>query len=60
MFKIFLIGLAGLAGTLSRYWLSGVVARRYGETFPSGTLVVNLVGFFWLACFSTFYRNAIL
>lgn len=46
MLKIFLIGMAGLAGTLSRYWLSGVVAKRYGETFPLGTLVVNLVGCF--------------
>jgi CrcB protein len=46
MGKLLLIGLAGLIGTLSRYWLSGVVARRYGETFPLGTLVVNLIGCF--------------
>ena len=46
MSKLFLIGLAGFIGTLSRYWLSGVVAKRYGETFPMGTLVVNLVGCF--------------
>lgn len=46
MFKIFGIGLAGFAGTLARYWLSGVVARRYGETFPYGTLAVNAVGCF--------------
>lgn len=46
MGKLLLIGLAGFIGTLSRYWLSGVVARRYGETFPMGTLVVNLVGCF--------------
>jgi fluoride exporter len=46
MQKTILIGLAGLAGTLFRYWLSGLVARRYGETFPWGTLVVNLVGSF--------------
>jgi CrcB protein len=46
MGKLFLIGLAGFIGTLSRYWMSGVVARRYGETFPLGTLVVNLVGCF--------------
>ena len=46
MGKLFLIGLAGFIGTLSRYWMSGVVARRYGETFPMGTLVVNLVGCF--------------
>lgn len=46
MIKILLIGLAGFAGTIGRYWLSGVVARRYGETFPLGTLTVNLVGCF--------------
>ena len=46
MGKLFLIGFAGFIGTISRYWLSGVLARRYGETFPLGTLVVNLVGCF--------------
>ena len=46
MQKIILIGLAGLIGTLGRYWLSGLVARQYGETFPWGTLVVNVVGCF--------------
>lgn len=46
MSKLLLIGLAGFIGTLSRYWLSGLVAKRYGETFPLGTLVVNLVGCF--------------
>jgi fluoride exporter len=46
MQKIILIGLAGLIGTLCRYWLSGLVARQYGETFPWGTLVVNIMGCF--------------
>ena len=27
-----------------RFWLSGFIAERFGETFPYGTLVVNLVG----------------
>ena len=36
--------MAGLLGTLGRYWLSGLIARRYGETFPWGTLVVNALG----------------
>jgi CrcB protein len=44
--KIILIGLAGLIGTLCRYWLSGLVARQYGENFPWGTLVVNVLGCF--------------
>ena len=46
MQKTILVGVAGLVGTLLRYWLSGLVARQYGETFPWGTLVVNLVGCF--------------
>jgi fluoride exporter len=46
MSKLFLIGLAGFLGTLSRYWMSGLIAKRYGETFPMGTLVVNLLGCF--------------
>jgi len=31
-------------GTLGRYALSGYVARRIGETFPTGTLIVNVLG----------------
>ena len=46
MLRFVLIGLAGFAGTTARYWLSGIVARRYGETFPYGTLAVNALGCF--------------
>ena len=46
MLRVIFIGLAGLVGTLCRYWLSGVLARRYGETFPTGTLAVNVAGCF--------------
>ena len=44
MQKTILIALAGLTGTLLSYWLSGYVARQYGETFPWGTMAVNLIG----------------
>lgn len=46
MLKLLLIGLAGFVGTLTRYWLAGVIGRRYGETFPYGTLAVNALGCF--------------
>ena len=46
MQKTIFIAFAGLVGTLLRYWLSGLVARQYGETFPWGTLAVNLIGSF--------------
>jgi fluoride exporter len=38
--------LGSALGGVGRYWCSGVVARRLGETFPWGTLVVNVVGSF--------------
>ena len=46
MTKTILIGVAGLVGTLLRYWLAGLVAKEYGETFPWGTMAVNLIGCF--------------
>ena len=46
MNRLFLIGLAGFIRRGGRYWVSGVVARRYGGTFSLGTLIVNLIGCF--------------
>lgn len=46
MSKLLLVGLAGFIGTVGRYLMSGVIAKRYGETFPMGTLLVNLIGCF--------------
>jgi CrcB protein len=31
-------------GTIARFWVNGVVSRRFGETFPLGTLVINVTG----------------
>ncbi len=38
------IALGGAFGGIGRFWVSGVVARRLGERFPWGTLVVNVTG----------------
>lgn len=46
MHKLLLIGFAGFLGTVARYLISGYLARRVGETFPAGTLAVNLLGCF--------------
>lgn len=44
----FAIGLGSALGGMGRYWLSGWVAQRVGETFPWGTLLVNVSGSFAL------------
>lgn len=41
---ICLVALGGGLGGMARFWVSGVIARRYGETFPWGTMVVNVTG----------------
>ncbi|PBS13284.1 fluoride efflux transporter CrcB [Lysobacteraceae bacterium NML93-0792] len=40
------VAIGGAFGGAARFWLSGVVARRFGKTFPWGTLVVNVSGAF--------------
>ncbi len=40
------IALGSMAGGVARYFVSGLVARRFGETFPWGTMTVNVSGAF--------------
>lgn len=44
MIGLLLVALGGALGACARFWLSGVIARRLGERFPWGTLVVNVSG----------------
>jgi CrcB protein len=47
------IALGSALGGMARYWCSGFVAAAFGETFPWGTLVVNIVGSFVIGFFAT-------
>ncbi|MBN9590426.1 MAG: fluoride efflux transporter CrcB [Alphaproteobacteria bacterium] len=49
----FAVALGGALGTISRYFISGVVANAFGETFPWGTLVINITGSFIIGFFAT-------
>jgi CrcB protein len=40
------VAIGGALGSVGRFWLSGLVANRFGETFPWGTLVINVTGSF--------------
>lgn len=47
------IGVGGALGSVARAWLSFAIAARFGETFPWGTLVVNVTGSFVIGLFAT-------
>ena len=42
--KLILLSIAGMAGTLARYWVSGISHRVLGAGFAYGTLAVNIIG----------------
>ena len=43
--------IGSISGGIARYFVSGVVARRFGETFPWGTMTVNVTGAFLIGIF---------
>jgi CrcB protein len=45
--------LGSALGGGARYWLSGVIANRIGETFPWGTILVNVSGSLVIGFFAT-------
>jgi CrcB protein len=52
MESYFWVAVGGALGTTARYWLSGLVARTIGETFPWGTLIINVSGSFVIGFFA--------
>ncbi len=45
--------LGGTIGTGARFGFSGLIARLFGETFPWGTIIVNVTGCFAIGFFFT-------
>jgi len=53
LFKYLAVAVGGAMGTIARYWLSGFAASHFGETFPWGTLIINVLGSFVIGFFAT-------
>ncbi len=47
------VALGSALGGVARYGCSGVIARLFGETFPLGTLLVNVLGSFVIGFVAT-------
>lgn len=53
MFAYLWIAIGSALGGMARYGCSGVAAVLIGETFPWGTLIVNVAGSFIIGFFAT-------
>ncbi len=51
------VTLGSMLGAMARYFVSGLVARRVGETFPWGTLLVNVSGALVIGIFGGLARD---
>jgi CrcB protein len=47
------VALGAALGGVARYWFSGVAAIWFGETFPWGTIIINVVGSFLIGLIAT-------
>jgi CrcB protein len=46
MANIFMIGIGGFLGAISRYGVALWIGQRWGRTFPLGTFLINISGSF--------------
>jgi CrcB protein len=46
------VAIGGALGSVGRFWVSGLVAERFGETFPWGTLIINITGSLLIGIFA--------
>jgi CrcB protein len=44
MLAYILVALGGALGSVARFWFGGLIGAWFGETFPWGTLLVNITG----------------
>ena len=48
------VAIGGALGSVARFGLNGLIAARFGETFPWGTLVINVTGSFLIGVFAAY------
>ena len=46
------LGLGGAIGTIARYAFNGVISQWFGQTFPLGTMAINVSGSFLIGLFA--------
>ena len=54
------IALGAVVGASARYFVSGLAARSFSATFPSGTLIINIAGSLALGFFLIYSTERVL
>jgi CrcB protein len=57
MLNYVMVAIGGALGSMARLWISTLVAARVTETFPLGTLVVNVTGSFLIGLLAGVFRS---
>lgn len=47
------VGLGSALGGMSRFWVAGFIGQRWGDSFPWGTILVNITGSFLIGLLAT-------
>jgi CrcB protein len=50
------VAIGGALGSVARFWMNGLVSARVGETFPWGTLSINITGSFIIGILAALTR----
>jgi len=48
------VAIGGALGSVARFGLDGLITARWGETFPWGTLTINVTGSFLIGVFAAY------
>jgi CrcB protein len=57
MVNIFIIGLGGFLGAVSRYGVALWIGQRWGRNFPLGTFVINVSGSFLIGLLMSLFTE---
>jgi len=51
MWSYIWIAIGGALGSVRRFWCNGLISEKFGQTFPWGTLLINVAGSFIIGFF---------
>ena len=60
MLQIILAGLGGFIGSAGRFWMASLSYRYFGQDFPYGTLIVNVLGCLLIGFLMAFFEQRFL